>query len=223
MWFSSGIPLRRSLNGLSPFTVDLVEYNCAEQFMMASKARSFGDDTALLAILASTDPRELKRLGRQVRHVDPAVWQYKCKTIVLRGNLAKFSQNEEMRVALEHTGARRIAEASPHDKVWGIDLDASDPRAASPTSCCDLNLLGQALERTREMLRQSTSGDTEPDTLASRDDDSDYTVCEVDPITHVRLNKSPPNAPTHVAQLSVLPIQCPMTMPLRYYWLTPSA
>ena len=42
----------------SPFTVDLVEYTCAEQFMMASKARLFGDDTALSAILASDDPRE---------------------------------------------------------------------------------------------------------------------------------------------------------------------
>ena len=39
----------------SPFTVDLVEYNCTEQFMMASKARLFGDDTALSAILASDD------------------------------------------------------------------------------------------------------------------------------------------------------------------------
>ena len=28
-------------------TVDFVEYNCAEQFMMASKARRFGDDLAL--------------------------------------------------------------------------------------------------------------------------------------------------------------------------------
>ena len=59
---------------LSPFTVDLVDYNCAEQFMMPSKARLFGDDTALSAILASNDPREQKRLGRQVRHFDPALW-----------------------------------------------------------------------------------------------------------------------------------------------------
>ena len=40
----------------SPFTVDFVVYNCAEQFMMASKACLFGDDTALSAILASNDP-----------------------------------------------------------------------------------------------------------------------------------------------------------------------
>ena len=109
---------------------------------MASKVRLFGDDTALSAILASDDPREQKRLGRQVRHFDPALWQDECETIVLRGNLAKFSQIEEMRVALENTGNRRIAEASPHDKVWGIGLMASDLRAAFPTSWCGLNLLG---------------------------------------------------------------------------------
>ena len=47
----------------SPFTVNLVGYNCAEQFMMASKARLFGDDMALSAILASDDPREQRASG----------------------------------------------------------------------------------------------------------------------------------------------------------------
>ena len=87
----------------SPFTVDLVEFNCAEQFMMASKARPFGDDTALSAILASDDPREQKRLGRLVRPFDHDFWQQECENSVLRGNLAKFSQNEKMRLALVHT------------------------------------------------------------------------------------------------------------------------
>ena len=104
----------------SPFTVDVVEYICAEQFMMASKARFFGDDRALSVILASDDPREQKRLGRQVRHFDHDLWQTECENIVLHGNLAKLSQNEEMRLALFQTGNRRLAEASPHDNLWGI-------------------------------------------------------------------------------------------------------
>ena len=86
-----------------PFTVDLVEYNCAEQFMMASKARLFGDDTALSAILASDDPREETRLGRHVRHFDHDFWQQECENSALRGNLSKFSQYEKMRLALVHT------------------------------------------------------------------------------------------------------------------------
>ena len=92
---------------LSPFTVDLVECSCAEQFMMASKARLFGDDSTLSAILATDDPREHKRLGRQVCHFD-------------HDNLAKFSQNENLRLALLHTGEHRLAEASPYDNIWGI-------------------------------------------------------------------------------------------------------
>ena len=139
---------------LSPFTVDLVEYNCAEQFMMASKARLFSDDTALSAILASDDPREQKRLGRQVRHFDPELWQSECENIVLHGNLAIFFQNEEMHLALTQTGDRRLAEASPHDNLWGIGLSACDPRASSPDSWCGQNLLGQTLEHAREILRR---------------------------------------------------------------------
>ena len=149
--------------------------------MMAFNARLFGDDTALSAILASTDPREQKRLGLQVRHFDPAEWQDECETTVFRGNLVKFSQNEEIRVALDYTGARRIAEASPHDKVWGIGLTASDPRVASPTSWCGLNLLGQALERTREILRQNTYGGALLHPSASTGCAADDTVFEIDP------------------------------------------
>ena len=69
--------------------MDLVEYNYADQLMMASKARLFGDDTALSAILASDGPREQNRLGRQVRHFDPALLQDECEAIVHRDNLTK--------------------------------------------------------------------------------------------------------------------------------------
>ena len=122
--------------------------------MMDSKARLFGDDTALSAILATKDPREQKRLGRHVRLFDPKPWCSECEHIVLHGNLAKFSQNEEMRLALIQTGDRRLAEASPHDTLWGIGLSARHSRASSPDSWCSQNLLGQTLENAREFFRR---------------------------------------------------------------------
>ena len=188
----------------SPFTKDLVEYNCAEQFMMASKARLFGDDTALSAILASNDPREQKRLGRRVRHFDHELWQSHCENIVLQGTLAKFSQNNEMRFALLQTGDRRFAEESPHDNLWGIGLSACDPRASSPDSWCGKNLLGQALENARELLRHESTAppdDPAPETPVPRDDTGD-TVFEVDPITHLRLDTTPLPANAQTAALS---------------------
>ena len=76
---------------ISPFTVDLVDStSSAEQYMVASKARLIGDDSALSAILATDDPREQKRIGRQVRHFDQDLWQQQCENIVFDGNLAKF-------------------------------------------------------------------------------------------------------------------------------------
>ena len=190
---------------LSPFTVNLVEYNCAEQFMVASKARLFGDDTALSVILASDNPREQKRLGRQVRHFDPALWQSACENIVLHGNLAIFSQNKEMHFAFIQTGDRRLAEASSHDNLRGIGLSACDLRASSPDSWCGHNLLGQALEHAREIIRRDITAplfNPAPETPVPRDDTGD-TVFEVDPVTHLRLDTDPPPANTQTATLSV--------------------
>ena len=189
---------------LSPFTVDLVEYNCAEQFMMASKARLFGDDTALSAILASDDPREQKCLGRKMRHFDHELWQSERDNIVFHGNLAKFSQNEEMHLALIQTGDRRLTEASPHDNLWGIGLGACDPRASSPDAWCGQNLLGQALEHAREIFRRDITApffNPAPGTPVPRDD-AGGTIFEVDPVTHLRLDTDPPSANTQTATLS---------------------
>ena len=173
--------------------------------MMVSKARLFGDGTALSAILASDDPREQKRLGHQVRHFDHDLWQTECKNTVLHGNLAKFSQNEEMRLALTRTGDRRLAEASPHDNMWGIGLSACDPRASSPNSWCGQTLLGQALDHAREILRRDTTAPLckpAPEPPVPRDDIGD-TVFEVDTVTHLRLDTDTPSANTQTATLSV--------------------
>ena len=124
--------------------------------MMASKARLFGDDSALSAILATDDPREQKHIGRQVRHFDHNLWQRHCENIVFDGNLAKFSQNENMRRALLHTSQRRLAEASPHDTLWGIGLRACDHHASSTDTWRGSNLQGKILEHVRETLDRET-------------------------------------------------------------------
>ena len=109
-----------------------------------------------------------------------------------------------MRLALIRTGNRRLAEASPHDDLWGIELSACDPRASSPDSWCGQNLLGQALEHAREILRRETAAplrNTPPETPVPQDDTGD-TVFEVDPVTHLRLATDPPSTNTQTATLS---------------------
>ena len=137
----------------SPFEVDHQRYVTAEQFMMAGKARAFGDDEALARILAQPDPAACKALGRAVRRFDAATWATVRFDLVTRGNVAKFGQDPALRGHLLATGDAILVEASPTDRIWGIGLGRNDPRAADPATWRGRNLLGFALVRARGILR----------------------------------------------------------------------
>lgn len=136
----------------SRFTVDDVEYNCGEQYMMAEKARQSGDAASLAKIMNSTDPREMKDLGRGVTGFSAQRWSDTCEDIMYRGLLCKFSQNIPMKKWLLDTGDAIIAEAAHYDSIWGIGLRSSDPRALSQKTWLGKNLLGKILMRVRKEL-----------------------------------------------------------------------
>ena len=140
------------------FAVGGVEYNCCEQYMMAEKARVFGDADALAEILAADSPRTQKAIGRRVKGFDAATWDSVCRGIIYAGNLARFSQDADMRQALLSTGDRTIVEASPTDRIWGIGLAQDDPKAQDPAQWRGTNWLGVALMQVRETLRAAAEG-----------------------------------------------------------------
>ncbi|MDC0716384.1 NADAR family protein [Nannocystis bainbridge] len=137
----------------SRFEVDGVTYGCAEQFMMAEKARLFGDEATRARILATDSPKQHKALGREVAGFEQAVWDRECLDIVVRGNRAKFGQDPALRAALLATGDKLLVEASPLDRLWGVGLRADDPRIHDPAQWRGKNLLGEALMRVRAELR----------------------------------------------------------------------
>jgi ribA/ribD-fused uncharacterized protein len=134
------------------FTVDGAAYATAEHFMMAEKARLFADDEIRRRILAAASPGAAKRLGREVRGFDERAWLDARFAIVVRGNLAKFTQNPALGGFLRATGERVLVEASPVDRIWGIGLAAADARATDPERWRGLNLLGFALMAVRRHL-----------------------------------------------------------------------
>jgi ribA/ribD-fused uncharacterized protein len=134
------------------FTVEGVQYRSSEHFMMAEKARLFGDAATRDAIMATSKPGHAKALGRTVSGYEEARWEQHRFDIVVRGNLAKFEQNSELRDYLLETGGKVLVEASPVDRVWGIGLADHDPRALDPREWQGLNLLGFALMRARATL-----------------------------------------------------------------------
>lgn len=142
------------------FTVDGMEYNCTEQFMMAEKARMFGDREMEEKIMASSQPKEMKAYGRAVKDFDKERWDASCYEIVMRGNRAKFSQNTELREFLEGTRKRILVEASPRDRIWGIGMGKSNPDALNPLKWKGKNLLGFALTEVRDQLLEEDSHGT---------------------------------------------------------------
>ncbi|MFD8598860.1 NADAR family protein [Kitasatospora sp. NPDC059646] len=136
----------------SPFTVDGVDYPTAEHWMMAGKARLFGDHEIVPRILDARTPAEAKKLGRLVAGFDPARWEAHRFDLVVAGSVAKFEQDERLRDYLLLTGARVLVEASPLDRIWGIGLAADDEKANSPAQWRGLNLLGFALMEARARL-----------------------------------------------------------------------
>jgi ribA/ribD-fused uncharacterized protein len=146
----------------SPFEIDGIKYRTAEHYMMACKARTFGDNETLAAILAESDPSKAKALGRLVRGWSDDVWKQVRFQHVCRGSFEKFRQNPDLLWQLVETGDREIVEASPYDKIWGVGLSEDEalkfwktgqntiPQPAWP----GLNLLGKALMAARTMLTQ---------------------------------------------------------------------
>lgn len=136
----------------SKFTIDGVNYYTAEQYMMAEKARLFGDTTMVEKIMSTKDPRKQKQFGRQVKNFDKTKWNKIAFDVVKRANIAKFSQNPELVKAFKISKGREIVEASPYDTIWGIGLSEDDERAWDKENWLGTNWLGEALMEVRKEL-----------------------------------------------------------------------
>jgi len=136
------------------FNVDGIEYATTEHFMMAEKARLFGDEDIRSRVVVANSPGKAKSLGRRVSGFDEGIWTQNRYNIVVSGILAKFTQNKDMGELLKKTGSKVLVEASPHDRIWGIGMGKDNEHVENPRLWNGLNLLGFALMEVRECLTQ---------------------------------------------------------------------
>jgi hypothetical protein len=134
-------------------TIGKIEYNSCEQYMMHQKALLFGDEETAELIMLEKNPKEQKKFGRMVKGFDKSVWDKNSLAIVYEGNLAKFSQNPELKKEMLATGNAFFVEASPFDNIWGIGMDEDSQGVEDPSYWLGLNLLGQALTLVKNELR----------------------------------------------------------------------
>lgn len=134
--------------------IDQIQYNCCEQFMMAEKARLFGDDATLKKIMGAYDPAAQKKLGRTVRNFNKDEWEKIARDVVFAANYAKFTQHSDLKEQLLETGDKIIVEASPWDCIWGIGVGCDDPGVEDPKNWRGTNWLGEAIMAVREHIRK---------------------------------------------------------------------
>lgn len=152
-WYRSSFTAPIRFDGSDEHTL----FPTAEHWMMLQKALLFSDFTIAREIIAVSgtsraDMTYIKALGRKVANFTDEEWIAERKRLVLEGNLLKFRQNPELREKLIATGEKKLAEASPRDRIWGIGFGEKNAMARKDE--WGLNLLGEILEETREILKQ---------------------------------------------------------------------
>ncbi|KAF8156723.1 DUF1768-domain-containing protein [Crassisporium funariophilum] len=155
-WLASPFTAHIKFSADEDSSAEETTFPSAEHYMMVRKALLFHDTPSARSILAvpgvsSASMALVKSLGRQVSNFDEAAWVAAREGIVLQGNLLKFRQNAGLREKLLATGEKRIVEASPRDRIWGIGF--GEKNALRERERWGLNLLGRALEETRRVLR----------------------------------------------------------------------
>ena len=136
----------------SVFVWSGIRFTRGEQYMMYRKAMLFGDWEVADQIMNTDDPSKHKQLGRQVKNYEDVAWSSVRFDIMVEGLFEKFSQNPQLKQVLLETRGTKMVEANPYDRIWGIGLAASDPRAQNEETWLGQNLLGQVLDTVREKL-----------------------------------------------------------------------
>ncbi|XP_055956279.1 uncharacterized protein LOC126817334 isoform X3 [Patella vulgata] len=160
------------------FEVDGMEFSCAEQYMMFSKAVVFEDEIIKEKIMKATDPVEIKHLGREVKNFEVIPWMEHAVDKVKTANLAKFSQNKFLKKRLFTTYPRLLVECSPSDTRWGIGLSKQDPGALHKDCWRGRNLLGQTLTNVRDELMMKENLIKEPTIPTLQRDQREFETTE---------------------------------------------
>ena len=128
-----------------------IEYSCGEQALMSTKALVMQDTEANIRIMASSNPNEMKAIGRSVTNFDEAKWSEIRNDVLVEINMAKFGQNDKLKAKLLNTAPAIIAEASL-DELYGTGIPLHDPRIHDMANWFGANILGSALMQVREQL-----------------------------------------------------------------------
>ena len=126
--------------------------NSSEQAFMLEKAYMF--DPSMINIIANTtNPAQVKKLGRKVQNFDEKKWFDVSFEVMVRIIIRKF-ENENLKQLLLNTGDKIIVEASSYDYLWGAGMSINNPDLLK-NKWVGQNRLGNALMVVREFYKNN--------------------------------------------------------------------
>ncbi len=128
------------------------EFCHVEQYLVACKCRLAKDNDTLQAVMATTDPVEIKNLGKKVQ-VNEDEWETVGQEAMHKGQLAKYTQHPSLKQLLLATGDKVLGEANPHDKYWGTGLSLNHPNAFKHKEWPGKNQTGKILTNVRTAIK----------------------------------------------------------------------
>jgi ribA/ribD-fused uncharacterized protein len=159
VFFFSGNPALNEYKEFSnmyeaPFQIEGTTFPTVEHYFQWSKARMFGDAAIQEKILKTSSPKSVKALGKKVTGFKEDEWAEKKDGVMAAALKAKFMQHPELLKKLRDTGTRRIAEADPRGKYWGIGTSSDTSKAKDPERWPGKNKMGSLLEALRSELKE---------------------------------------------------------------------
>ncbi|MBR0161195.1 MAG: NADAR family protein [Oscillospiraceae bacterium] len=138
----------------APFELDAISYANQEQFIKYQKSLIHGDMASARAILAADSPAKQKELGRATFRYNSHVWNGMRQTVALRGLMAQYTQNTDLKEKLLGTGDAWLVACSERNRVWTCGVSLQDEARLDASLWQGENILGFSLMEVRRLLRE---------------------------------------------------------------------
>ena len=147
-----------NFNKSYPVLIDDVMYSSNEQYIQCEKAKMFRDNETVRKIMSSSNPKEIKELGKTVRNFDNRKWKHRRNEVVRVCNEAKYEMYEEAKRELLETGQKLLGEAT-RDTHWGVGIHISDEGVLYTETWIGGNEMGNILMSIRKAYQTEESTD----------------------------------------------------------------
>jgi len=140
----------------SEFVLDHKKFSSVWQYIMYSKCMLFGDEEAARKVTETDDNNEQKVEANETVGYNDIVWNGMRQILLLRGLLAKFSQNDLMKEALLSTENEYLVACSRHDRIWTCGMSVNEEERKDIRKWKGQNILGFTLMKTRDILKNKS-------------------------------------------------------------------